>query len=68
VVPICCCLLELLRPGTALKDQIIYLLKFMTMMIRMTRMMMMMIMKYMMTTRRSRWRQKGRQRRNKKGI
>jgi len=49
----------LLGPGAALKEQAIYLLKFMTVMIRMTRMMMM----TMMTTRRSRWRQKGRRRR-----
>jgi hypothetical protein len=53
----------LLGPGATLKEQVIYLLKFMTVLIRMTRMMMMMMMMTTMTTRRSRWRQKGRRRR-----
>jgi len=44
----------LLVPGAAFKEQAIYLLKLMTRM---------MMMKYMMTKKRSRWRQKGRQRR-----
>jgi hypothetical protein len=50
----------LLGPGAALKEQVIYLLKFLTVLIRMTRLMMMTT---MMTTGRSRWRQKGRRRR-----
>jgi len=58
-----CCLFELLGPGAALKEQVIYLRKFVTVMIRTTRMMMMMMMMTVMTTRRSRWRQKGRRRR-----